>query len=89
MGTSSCKALQYLKGQRSRTAMTEVKRDNITMATEEEEIKKEVELFYINLYTPVQVDMEAAEELWVKASPSLAKCSTKAQEDLIRTITLK
>ncbi|KAJ9067775.1 hypothetical protein DSO57_1035804 [Entomophthora muscae] len=89
MGTSSKKALQHLKGQRSCTAMTEVKRDNRTMATEEEEIRKEVELFYTSLDTPAQVDMAAAEELQAIASPLLSRCSTEEQADLIRTITLK
>ncbi|KAJ9071956.1 hypothetical protein DSO57_1032171 [Entomophthora muscae] len=59
------------------------------MATEEEEIRKEVELFYTSLYTPAQVDMVAAEELWAIASPSLARCSSEEQADLVRTITLK
>ncbi|KAJ9087173.1 hypothetical protein DSO57_1035785 [Entomophthora muscae] len=59
------------------------------MATEEEEIRKEVELFYTSLYTPAQVDMAAAEALQAIASPSLASCSTEAQADLVRTITLK
>ncbi|KAJ9077389.1 hypothetical protein DSO57_1017184 [Entomophthora muscae] len=59
------------------------------MVTEEEEIRKEVELFYTSLYTPAQVDMAAAEELQEIASPSLARCSTKAQADLVRSITLK
>ncbi|KAJ9083325.1 hypothetical protein DSO57_1035811 [Entomophthora muscae] len=89
MGTSSQKALQHLKGQRFCTAMTEVKRDNGTMATEEEEIRKEVELFYTSLYTPAQVDMAAAEELQAIASPSLAICSAEVQADLVQTITLK
>ncbi|KAJ9067557.1 hypothetical protein DSO57_1037950 [Entomophthora muscae] len=89
MGTSSRKALQHMKGQRSCTAMTEVKRDNRTMTTEEEEIRKEVELFYTSLYTPAQVDMTAAEELWAIAAPSLATCSAEAQADLVKTITLK
>ncbi|KAJ9067672.1 hypothetical protein DSO57_1036727 [Entomophthora muscae] len=89
MGTSSQKALQYLKGQRSRTAMTEVKQDNRTMDTEEEEIRVEVEHLYTTLYTPAQVDMAAAKEFWAIASPSLVKCSAEAQEDLVGTITLK
>ncbi|KAJ9081790.1 hypothetical protein DSO57_1011139 [Entomophthora muscae] len=89
MGTSSQKALQRLKGQRSHTAMTEVKRDNRTMATEEEEIRKEVELFYTSLYTLAQVDMTAAEELRPMAPSSLERCSTEEQMDLVRTITLK
>ncbi|KAJ9073947.1 hypothetical protein DSO57_1011165 [Entomophthora muscae] len=33
--------------------------------------------------------MAAAEELRAIASPSLARCSTKAQADLVKTITLK
>ncbi|KAJ9049344.1 hypothetical protein DSO57_1025552 [Entomophthora muscae] len=89
METSLQKALQHLKGQRSCTAMKEVKRDNGTMATEEEEIRKEVELFYTSLYTPAQVEMAAAEELWAIASPLLARCITEAQADLIQTINLK
>ncbi|KAJ9054671.1 hypothetical protein DSO57_1011673 [Entomophthora muscae] len=59
------------------------------MATEEEKISKEVEEFYTSLYTPAQVDIAAEEELWTKAAPSLARCSTEAQADLVRTITLK
>ncbi|KAJ9085331.1 hypothetical protein DSO57_1015142 [Entomophthora muscae] len=65
--------------------MTEVIRDNITRAMEEEEIREEVEQFYTNLYTPAQMDMGAAEELHTIASPSLATCSTKAQADLSHT----
>lgn len=69
--------------------MTEVKWDGRTMATEEEEIRKEVEKFHTTLYTPAQVGMAVAEKLCVIASLSLARCRTKVQDDLVKKITLK
>ncbi|KAJ9080260.1 hypothetical protein DSO57_1027020 [Entomophthora muscae] len=59
------------------------------MATEEEEIRKEVEQFYTNLYTSEEINMETAEELCAIASSALTTCVLEAQADLVKSITLK
>ncbi|KAJ9089224.1 hypothetical protein DSO57_1015159 [Entomophthora muscae] len=89
MGTSSRKALDYLKVTRFRTAMTEVRRDNRSIATEEGEIKREVEDFYTSLYSPDTVDMHAAETLCNIAAPAIIKFGEEDKKDLVAQITLK
>ncbi|KAJ9053777.1 hypothetical protein DSO57_1020885 [Entomophthora muscae] len=89
MGTSSRKALDHLKVTRSRTAMTEVRRNNGSMATEEGEIEMEVEDIYTLLYSPDTVDMCAAKALRNIAAPAIIKCGEEDKEDLVAHITLK
>ncbi|KAJ9085239.1 hypothetical protein DSO57_1016041 [Entomophthora muscae] len=89
MDTSSRKALDHLKVTRSRTAMTEVRRDNRSIATEEGEIKREVEDFYTSLYSPDTVDMHAAETLCNIAAPAIIKCGEEHKKDLVAQFTLK
>ncbi|KAJ9090444.1 hypothetical protein DSO57_1002750 [Entomophthora muscae] len=89
MGTSSHKALDHLKVTCSRTAMTEVRRDNRFIATEEEDIKREVEDFYTSLYSLYTVDMHAAETLRNIAAPAIIKCGEEDKKDLVAQITLK
>ncbi|KAJ9076081.1 hypothetical protein DSO57_1029594 [Entomophthora muscae] len=69
--------------------MTEMKSNNGTMATEKDEIRKEVEQFYTNLYTLEEVNKKAAEELCAKDSPALTFCTPEAQVDLVKNITIK
>ncbi|KAJ9068195.1 hypothetical protein DSO57_1031136 [Entomophthora muscae] len=89
MGTSSCKALDHLKVTRSCTAMTKVRRDNKSMATEEGEIKREVKDFNTSLYFPDTVDMCAAEALHNIAAPAIIRCGEEDKKDLVAQITLK
>ncbi|KAJ9055599.1 hypothetical protein DSO57_1002075 [Entomophthora muscae] len=89
MGTSSHKALDHLKVTHSHIAMTEVRRDNRSIATEEGGIKREMEDLYTSLYSPDTVDMHAAETICNIAAPAIIKCGEKDKKDLVAQITLK
>ncbi|KAJ9083722.1 hypothetical protein DSO57_1031814 [Entomophthora muscae] len=89
MSTSSHKALDHLKVTCSCTAMTEVRRDNGSIATEEGEIKREVEDLYTSLYSLDTVDIHAAETLRNIAASTIIKCGEEDKKDLMAQITLK
>ncbi|KAJ9051889.1 hypothetical protein DSO57_1025562 [Entomophthora muscae] len=89
MGSSLQEALAHLKSNRSKTALTEVQRDNEEVADDKESIKGEVETFYTILYQHTEVDQLALTQLTDIVLPALTKCSADESKDLIAAISTK